>query len=66
MIGLPTLAPDQGGTAIVGGVVFGLVVVLWWLFFSRAPWIERIGAIVLVVIAMAGTLRSCTRRSPTG
>ncbi len=57
MVGLPIVAPDQGGPAIVGGVVFGLVVVLWWLFFSRAAWMERIGAIVLMVIAMAGTLR---------
>ena len=57
MIGVPMVAPDQGGTAIVGGVVFGLVVVLWWLFFSRAPWMERIGAIGLMVITMAGTLR---------
>ncbi len=57
MIGLPIVAPDQGGTAVVGGVVFGLVVVLWWLFFSRAAWLDRIGAIVLMVVAVAGTLR---------
>ena len=36
MFGLPIVAPDQGGTAIIGGVVFALLVVLWWLFFSRA------------------------------
>ncbi len=57
MFGLPIVAPDQGGTAIVGGVVFALLVVLWWLFFSRAAWLERIGAIVLMVVAVAATSR---------
>lgn len=30
---------------VVGGAV---LIVLWWLLFSRAPWLERIGAIVLM------------------
>ena len=33
--------------AVVGGA---LLIVLWWLFFSRAPWLERIGAIVLMIV----------------
>ena len=32
--------------AVVGGA---LLIVLWWLFFSRAPWLERIGAVILMV-----------------
>ncbi|HEX6214892.1 MAG TPA: hypothetical protein VFZ38_08745, partial [Vicinamibacterales bacterium] len=31
---------------VVGGAV---LIVLWWLLFSRAPWLERIGAIVLMI-----------------
>jgi len=31
---------------IVGGAVLTL---LWWVFFSRAPWLERLGAIALMV-----------------
>jgi outer membrane protein assembly factor BamB len=31
---------------VVGGAV---LIVLWWLLFSRVPWLERIGAIVLMV-----------------
>ena len=27
----------------------------WWVFFSRAQWSERVGAIVLMVVAMAAT-----------
>ena len=33
----------------------GLVVVVWWLFFSRAPWLERVGALVLMPLAVLAT-----------
>jgi outer membrane protein assembly factor BamB len=45
----PVLFEDPmlaGIGAVVGGAV---LIVLWWLFFSRAPWLERIGAVVLMV-----------------
>ena len=54
---LPLVAPDQGGTAMLVGVAFGLVTILWWLFFSRAPWAERLGALVLMVAGVAATSR---------
>jgi outer membrane protein assembly factor BamB len=50
--GVPIVAPDYAIVGILGAVVFGLVVIVWWLFFSRAPWAERIGAIALMVIAV--------------
>lgn len=53
--GLPIIAPDQAGTAMLAGVACGLAIVLWWLFFSRAPWTDRIGAIVLMVAAIVVT-----------
>jgi outer membrane protein assembly factor BamB len=34
-----------------------LVILLWWLFFSRAPWGERVGALVLMVVGLAVTSR---------
>lgn len=53
--GLPIVMPDQGGTAILGGVACGVIVIVWWLFFSRAPWTDRLGAIVLMVVAVLAT-----------
>ena len=32
-------------------------IVLWWLIFSRAPWYERIGALILIVLAVIVTKR---------
>jgi len=54
---VPIVMPQQGGRAILGGVVGGLTVLVWWLFFSRAPWFERVGAIVLMVGAVFATKR---------
>jgi outer membrane protein assembly factor BamB len=53
----PLLFPSAGMYGIFAGLFLGLVVLLWWLFFSRAPWLERIGAIVLMVVAVAATKR---------
>ncbi len=53
--GLPVIAPDIGAFAVVSGPIGGLAVVVWWLFFSRAAWLERVAAIVLIVLAIAVT-----------
>ncbi len=34
-----------------------LAVVLWWLFLSRAAWVERLGAIVLLAAAALATAK---------
>jgi outer membrane protein assembly factor BamB len=40
---------------MLGAIFLGLVIVVWWLFFSRAPWSERLGAIAVMVVAVAAT-----------
>ena len=45
----PLVVPDGGVIGMLGGLAGGLAVVVWWLFFSRAPWSERLGAIALMV-----------------
>ncbi len=53
--GVPLVAPDALLIGVFGGLIGGLAVVLWWLFFSRAQWQERIGALVVMVLAMVAT-----------
>ncbi|MGH9374125.1 MAG: PQQ-binding-like beta-propeller repeat protein [Vicinamibacterales bacterium] len=53
----PLVVPAAGGTAILLGLAGALGVLAWWLFFSRAPWAERIGTIVVMVIALLATSR---------
>ena len=56
MVGAPLLAPDGGPLiGMLGGVVGALLIAVWWLLFSRAPWLERVGAIVLMVVAVLAT-----------
>ncbi len=52
---VPAVAPQWGGSALLGGLFFGLLIILWWIFFSRAQWSERLGAIVVMVVAVAAT-----------
>lgn len=55
--GVPLFAPEAGGTAILGGLAGGLLVLVWWLFFSRAAWLERLGALALIAVALFATAR---------
>ncbi len=54
---VPVVLPDATLYGILGGLAAGLVVVVWWVFFSRAPWVERLGAVVLLIGAVAVTPR---------
>jgi outer membrane protein assembly factor BamB len=58
----PVVAPDaeiaEMPLAVLGmisGVVVGLAIVIWWLFFSRAPWAERLAAVVLIIVGVFAT-----------
>lgn len=53
----PLVAPDAAYLGILGGVVGCLAIVVWWVFFSRAPWSERLGAVALMIVALFGTWR---------
>jgi outer membrane protein assembly factor BamB len=49
---VPLLGPDYGLYGFLGAAVGSLLVLLWWLFASRAPWLERLGALALMVLAI--------------
>ena len=52
MVGVPIVAPGAAIFGMLGGVAGGVVIVVWWLLFSRAPWLERVGAIVVMIVAV--------------
>ena len=54
---VPVVVPEAGIFGVLGGLICGVVVVVWWVFFSRAAWSERVGAILLMAIALFATSR---------
>ena len=54
---VPAIAPYATPFTVLAGPVFALLIAIWWLFFSRAPWSERGGAILLIAVAMFATFR---------
>lgn len=55
---IPRLVSEEFAMySLLGAVICALAVLLWWLLFSRAPWLERIGAIVLIVLVIVVTRR---------
>ena len=54
---VPLIAPQATPLGVLAGVVLSLAIAIWWLFFSRAPWSERLGALVLMAVAMFAASR---------
>jgi hypothetical protein len=52
---LPVLVPGTAMYGIMGGLAGGLLIAIWWLFFSRASGTERWGAPFLMVFAIGVT-----------
>lgn len=52
---LPLFIPDQAVYSMLGALACGLLIVIWWLAFSRAPWQERLGGLALMVVALLVT-----------
>jgi outer membrane protein assembly factor BamB len=48
---IPIFVPEYAGYGMMGAAAFGLIIILWWLLFSRARWYERLGSIVLMILA---------------
>jgi len=52
---VPIVVPESLFIGVMGGMAGGLVIVVWWVFFSRAPWLERLGAVGLMIVAVFAT-----------
>ena len=64
--GVPAVVPEAMVLGVMGELVGGLAVLVWWVFFSRAPWSERGGAVVLMIAAMLATRRTLDESIATG
>ena len=54
---VPAIYPQAAIVAMFSGLIGGLAILIWWLLFSRAPWIDRIAAPLLIVLALIGAKR---------
>jgi outer membrane protein assembly factor BamB len=52
---LPIIFPDTLMIAVMARFGGALTILLWWVFFSRAPWLERIAAPLLMIVAVLVT-----------
>ena len=49
---IPFFIPEADLSGVLVGVVGAALILIWWLFFSRAPWSERIGALFVIAAAV--------------
>jgi outer membrane protein assembly factor BamB len=54
---LPWVTDEAGAFIMLAGVVSLLGIALWWLLFSRAPWLERLMLPVVMAVAMVATVQ---------
>ncbi len=50
---LPAVVSEAMLISMFGGLICAVAILIWWLFFSRAPWLDRIGALVVMVASVA-------------
>jgi outer membrane protein assembly factor BamB len=55
--GVPAVVPGALLIGVMAVPAGGVAIILWWLFFSRAAWSERLGAIGLIIVALFATRR---------
>ncbi|MBI4474202.1 MAG: PQQ-like beta-propeller repeat protein [Acidobacteria bacterium] len=55
--GVPPVLPEAYMFAMFSAIALAAIILIWWLFFSRAPWLERFGALALIVVALVATKR---------
>ncbi len=70
--GLPVAMPEAqlfgmeaGFVGLFGSMLGTLAILIWWVFFSRAPWSERLGAVAMMMVSVTAT-RAIAHESITG
>lgn len=54
---VPSFVPDATPVGVMAGVAGGVAILVWWVFFSRAPWAERLGVVALMAGALFASYR---------
>lgn len=49
---VPGLWPEADLAGMLVSLAASVVILVWWVFFSRLPWAERVGGIALVIVAI--------------
>jgi outer membrane protein assembly factor BamB len=63
---VPALVPDATIIGLLGELVGGVAILLWWLFLSRAPWSDRLGAVGVMIVGLYATSRIIDKSIATG
>jgi len=64
--GVPIFLPSATAFGAIAGLVGGLAIIVWWTFFSRAAWFERLSAVAVMVVALFATSRVIHESIATG
>lgn len=54
---MPVMMRELFFTGLIGSLVCMLAIIIWWVFFSRAPWRERLAVVGLAAVMMIGFWR---------
>src|SRR5688500_20320795 len=49
---IPFFIPEADLSGVLVGVAGAALILIWWLFFSRAPWSERLGSLSVIAAAV--------------
>ena len=63
---VPMIWPDALLVAVFGELGGAAAIIVWWVFFSRAAWLERLGFIILMAAAMFAASKFVDRSIATG
>jgi outer membrane protein assembly factor BamB len=64
--GVPAIMPDQAIFGLLGEFAGAAAIAVWWLFFSRARWFERLGAYGVMAAGLFLTSRVIDKSIATG
>ncbi|MBA3948770.1 MAG: hypothetical protein H0X44_02365, partial [Acidobacteria bacterium] len=55
--GVPAVFPDAELAGLLASVLASAIILVWWLFFSRLPWAERLGGLALLLVSIFAVQR---------